>query len=104
MLPRDIPEGPWQDLAADFFHYNNAEYVLIADSFSKYPFLYKISSKAAKPIIKKIKSLISQYRYPKRLTTYSGPPFSSVAFQKFLQHHHTDHITSSPTTQSQMDL
>ena len=39
MLPRDIPEGPWQDLTADFFHYNSSEYLLIADTFSKYPFL-----------------------------------------------------------------
>ena len=55
MLPRDIPEGPWQYLAADFFHHNNAEYLIIAESCSKYPFLYKISSKAADPIVKKIK-------------------------------------------------
>ena len=58
MLPRDVPEGPRQDLAADFFHHNNTEYLLIPDMFSKYPFLYKISSKAAEPITQKIKSLI----------------------------------------------
>ena len=40
MIPRDIPKGPWQDLAADVFHHNNADYLLIADTFSKYPFLY----------------------------------------------------------------
>ena len=46
MLPRDIPEGPWQDLAADFFQHNNTDYLhIIADTFCKYLFLYKISSK-----------------------------------------------------------
>ena len=54
MLPKDIPEGPWQDLATDFFHHNKAEYLLIADSFNKYPFLYKISSKTYDSIVKKI--------------------------------------------------
>ena len=34
MLPSDIPEGTWQDLAADFFHQSNAEY-LLADNFNK---------------------------------------------------------------------
>ena len=48
MIPRDIPEGPWQDLAADFFHHNNTDYILITDTFSKYPFLYKVSSKASR--------------------------------------------------------
>ena len=64
MIPRDIPEGPWQDLAADFFHHNNSDYLLITDTFCKYPFLYRVTSKAAEPIILKVKSLISQYGPP----------------------------------------
>ena len=78
MIPRDIPEGSWQDLAADFFHYNNTKYILITDTFSKYPFLYKVSSKAAEPVTK-----ISQY----------GPP---KAFSQFLSKEHIELITSSP--------
>ena len=65
MLPRNIPEGLWQDLVADFFHHNNAEYLLIVEIFSKYFFLYQISLKVTDPILKKIKSLISQYEPPK---------------------------------------
>ena len=38
MIPKDVPEGPWQDLAADFFQNNNTEHLLIADTFIKYPF------------------------------------------------------------------
>ena len=29
LLPRDVPEAPWQDLATDFFKFNNKEYLLI---------------------------------------------------------------------------
>ena len=104
LLPRDIPEGPWQDLAADFFHHNNVEYLLIADSFSKYLFLYKISSKAADPVIKKIKSLISQYGPLKRPTADNGPPFSSKAFKTFTRPIHQPQNICLPSTQSQMDL
>ena len=96
MIPRDIPEGPWQDLAADFFHHNNTNYILITDTFSKYPFLYKVSSKAAEPVTKRIKSLISQYGPPKTLSTDNGPPFSSEAFTQFMSKEHIEHITSSP--------
>ena len=96
MIPRDIPEGPWQDLAADFFHHNNSEYILIADTFSKYPFLHKVSSKAAESVTKRIKSLISQYGPPKTLSTDNGPPFSSEAFAQFMSKEHIEHITSSP--------
>ena len=56
MIPTDVPEAPWQDLVADFFKHNNTKYLLIADTFSKYPFLYKISSKTAEPVTQRIKS------------------------------------------------
>ena len=96
MLPRDIPEGPWQDLAADFFHHDNSEYLLFANTFCKYPVLYKVSSKAAEPTTLKFKSLISQYEPSRRLSTDNCPPFSSEAFAKFMQQEHIKHITSSP--------
>ena len=54
MLPRDVPDSPWQELVADFFTYNHKEYLLIADTFSKYPFIYQASSKTAESIIKKV--------------------------------------------------
>ena len=95
MIPQDIPEGPWQDLAADIFHHNNTEYILITDTFSKYPFLYKVSSKAAEPVTKRIKSLISQYGPPKTVSTDNGPPFSSEAFAQFMSKEHIEHVTSS---------
>ena len=84
MLPRDVPDSPWQEIAADFFTHNHKEYLLIVDTFSKYPFIYQTSSKTAKSIIKKLQNLISQYGPPKRLFSDNGPPFSSKAFQKFL--------------------
>ena len=33
MLSRDVPESPWQDITADFFHHNNTEYLLITETF-----------------------------------------------------------------------
>ena len=40
MLPHDIPDGPWQELAADHFTHFGKDYLLIADPFSKYPFIF----------------------------------------------------------------
>ena len=96
MFPRDVPDSPWQDLAEDFFTYKHREYLLIADTFSKYPFIYQTSSKSAKSIIKKLQNLISQYGSPKRFFSDNGPPFSSEALQKFLASQYIDHINSSP--------
>ena len=51
MLPRDVPEAPWQDLAADFFNFKGKEYLLIADTFSKYPFASRMTTKTAETVI-----------------------------------------------------
>ena len=88
-----IPHG---ELAADFFTYNHKEYLLIGDTFSKYPFIYQTPFKTTKSIIKKLQNLISQYGPPKRFFSVIGPPFSSEALQKILASHYIDHITSSP--------
>ena len=60
MLPRDVWDSLWQDLAANFFTYNHKEYFLLTDTFSKYAFIYQTSSKSAKSIIKKI----TKYNFP----------------------------------------
>ena len=73
MLPRDIPEGPWQDLAADVLKDNSTKYLIIADTFSKYHFIFKTTSKIADTIIQKFKTLILQYGSAQRLSTDNGP-------------------------------
>ena len=45
MLPRDIPDGPWQDIAVDYMMFKGHEYLIICDTFSKYPFVYKVTAK-----------------------------------------------------------
>ena len=51
MIPRDVPEAPWQDVAADFFNFKGKEYLLIADTFSKYPFTFRMTTKTADTVI-----------------------------------------------------
>ena len=68
----------------------------MADTFSKYPFVYQTSSKTAESIIKKLQNLISQYDPPKSFFSDNGAPFSSEVFQKFLASQYIDHTTSSP--------
>ena len=96
MLPRDVPEAPWQDLAADFFNFKGKEYLLVVDTFSKYPFAARMTTKTAEAVIRKLIQLFSQYGNPKSLATDNGPPFSSEAFAQFMSTQRVEHITSSP--------
>ena len=94
LLPWDVLHSPWQDLATDFFQFNNKEYLLISNVFSKFPFIFKVTTKTADMVISRLEQLISQYGYSFSLSTDNGPPFSSVTFAKFLTKNKIDHITS----------
>ena len=103
MLPRDVPEAPWQDLAADFFNFKGKEYLLVADTFSKYPFASRMTTKTAETVIRKLAQLFSQYGNPKSLTADNEPPFSPEVFAQFMNTQRVEHITSHHTTQSLTD-
>ena len=96
MLPRDVPEAPWQDLEADLFNFEGKEYLLIADTFSKYPFAFRMTTKTAETVIQTFTQLFSQKGNPKSLTTDNGPPFSSEVIAQFMSTQRVEHITSSP--------
>ena len=102
MIPRDVPDSPQLGLAADFFTYNHKEYLFIADTCSKYPFVYQTFSKTADSIIRKLQNLILNMDPPKWFFSDNGSPFYSEALQKFLASQHIDHITSSPIALNQI--
>ena len=58
MIPRDVPDTSWQDLTADFFTYKTNDYLLVADTFSKYPFTYKMHKKTAESSHSQVNSTI----------------------------------------------
>ena len=96
MLPRDIPNGPWQEITADYLTHKGKEYLLVCDLFSKYSFLYKFSTKSIQSLSMHLLELISQYGPPCMLYTDNGPLFALHDLVQCFQQHCIDHITSSP--------
>ena len=77
MLPRDIPDGPWQDMAVGYMTHKSHEYLIICNAFNKYPFVYKVMSKSATSLCTHLLELISQYGPLLLLSTDNGTPFAS---------------------------
>ena len=86
LLPKDIPDGPWEDITADYMTHKSHEYLIICNAFSKYPFTYKASSKSAQSLCMHLLELILQYGPPASLSTDNGPPFASDELAEFLMH------------------
>ena len=91
MTPSEMPPRAWHTIGADLVMLNG-EYLVVADYYSKYPFVFKLSSTESYSIIEKLKNLFSEQGIPAIPRTDNGPQFVSYKFKKFaeefgFQHH-----------------
>ena len=96
MIPRDLPASPWQYLGTDLFEVDNHSYLILADYYSKMPFVRKISSESTRAVILKLKTLFGEHGIPEVLFSDGGPCFASAEFQSFSNDWGFKHVMSSP--------
>ena len=97
--PTDIPPYAWHTVGTDLFFLDNANYLIVADyysKYSKYPFVYKLPSTESPTISRCLKSLFAEQGVPVILRSDNGPQFSSNGFRKFADEYGFRHVTSSP--------
>ena len=97
LLPHDIPDGPWQVLATDIFHLDGNDYVIVADYYSKMPFVQRLTSNSTSTtVISVLKQLFGQHGIPHKLLSDNGPQYDCVEFRTFAADWGFKHVTSSP--------
>ena len=95
--PHEIPTRPWQVVGTDLFYFEQCEYLIVADYYTKFPVVRCVrGSCTASVVVSLTKQIFSEYGCPERIISDNGPQYSSVEYKKFLQHWQIDHITSSP--------
>ena len=94
--PHGVPSFPWQKLGCDLLDYQGAQYLLVADYYSKYPILRKLNLTTSAAIINHLKSIFAEHGIPESLVTDNGPQYSSREFAVFCNQWGINHITSSP--------
>ena len=60
LIPQEVPERPWATVAADIFYYKGRDYLLVADYFSKYPEVTRLSSKNSEAVVMGMKDMFAQ--------------------------------------------
>ena len=48
IIPFEVPNRPWQRVVIDLFHHNKGWYVIVADYYSKYPWIQALPATATK--------------------------------------------------------
>ncbi len=97
LLSHDVPLQPWNKVACDLFVFENEQYCLVTDYYSKYPEVINLGrNSTSHAVVKALKSVFSRHGIPQTLVSDNGPCYASHEFRKFVQEWEFTHVTSSP--------
>jgi len=97
LIQHDVPSGPWQVIGSDIFTFAGHEYVIVADYYTKFPIIRKLTTYAtSQSVINTLKEIFSEHGIPEKLITDNGPQYASYQFAQFTNQWNIQHITSSP--------
>ena len=96
LLPHDVPAKAWHTLGSYIFFWNQTDYLLVVDYYSKFPVVKKFANTQSSTVIAHLKSVFEEHGIPNKFVTGNGPQYSSAAFQEFSHTYGFTHVTSSP--------
>lgn len=67
MIPRKLPERPWQNVATDLFELDNEHYLIVVDYYSRYFELERMPSTTSSAVINKLKAIFARHGVPEKL-------------------------------------
>lgn len=96
ILPRAVPEYPWQTIATDLFSWNEQDFIVAVDYYSRFFEVERLSNTHSSTVIQKLKGIFARYGIPQVVVSDNGPQYSSEEFRKFAKVYDFQHETSSP--------
>ena len=87
---------PWQRVGIDLFHHNKGWYVIVADIYSKYPWVQALPATASKDVTSAHKFCFAEYGIPEDVISDNGSQFTSQEYQLFAASYGFKLTTSSP--------
>ena len=94
------PSRPWTHVAADVFHFNNCNWLVTVDLFSRYLEIQRLPSLTSSAVIERLKRLFSRLGIPDLVTTDGGTQFTSSMFADFKSSYGFTHRITDPHTPS----
>ena len=95
-IAMEIPSRPWQKLGVDLFLHDSCWYVIVADYYSKYPWIFQLAAISSKDVISALKFCFSEHGIPEEVISDNGPQFTAREYQDFAAQYGFRLTTSSP--------
>ncbi|XP_033113071.1 uncharacterized protein K02A2.6-like [Anneissia japonica] len=91
-----MPPQPWHTVGADLFTYNQQWYLIVADYYSKFPFIRKLKDLRSATITAITKVLFAEQGIPENFICNNGSQFTASEFRSFADEYGFEIVTSSP--------
>ena len=96
LQPIDAPMIPWHTVGTDLFTLDGHMYLIVADYYSKFPFVKKLTTYTSKTLTSTTEKLFSMFVYPNTIISDNGSQFIGRKYQEMVKQQDISHITSSP--------
>ena len=97
LLPHEVPSRPWEVVGTDMFFFNDADWLIIADYYSKFPIVRKMPRPClSSSVVSVTKQIFSETGVPSRVVSDNGPHFASACYAELSKKMAFRHVTSSP--------
>ena len=94
--PWRYPSAPWKRVHIDYGEWNKVEFLVMVDTFSKWPEVKIVSSTTTQKTITVLNEIFATHGFPRVLVSDNGPQFTSSEFEEFLQQNNIIHYKSPP--------
>lgn len=75
MINNEIPDRPWQIMATDMFTWNNENYIVTVNYYSRYFELDRLHSTTASAVIHKVKAAFIRHGIPETVISDNHPQY-----------------------------
>lgn len=97
LQPHEVPSRPWEVVGTDMFFFNDADWLIIADYYSKFPIVRKMPKPClSSTVVSVTKQIFSETGVPMRVVSDNGPHFASASYTDLSKKMAFQHVTSSP--------
>ena len=93
---QELPPFPWHTLMTDMFYWKRMDFLIVADVFSKYFIVRKLTNSTSAAICTELSMIVKELGLPHIIRSDNGPCYNSKESQHFLQCYNITHQTSSP--------
>ena len=94
--PWQYPSSQWERIHIEFDEWNKTVFLVLVDSFSKWPEVRLVLSATSQKTIEVLSDIFATHGFPSILVSDNGPQFTSTEFAEFLQENNITHYKSPP--------